>query len=103
MDDIRHSIHALRQLSSDLQLGVRRIYYDSLRYSSSASAGVAAVVFCATMVARGKGLRKINPESDKVPTRRVCRNLQYDIVPTADGAPWSRAYIEMTVWTTMEV
>lgn len=60
MDDVRHSIDALRQLPPDVQLRVRQVYYDGLQYSFSASAAVAAVAFCTAMVAREKGLRKTN-------------------------------------------
>ncbi|KAK9775046.1 putative Major facilitator superfamily domain-containing protein [Seiridium cardinale] len=58
IDDIRHSVDALRQLPPDIQLKARLVYYQGLQYSFAASTGIAAIAVITSMFINGKGLRK---------------------------------------------
>ncbi|RGP67196.1 hypothetical protein FLONG3_8591 [Fusarium longipes] len=57
IEQIRHSVDYIHQLPPDLQLKVRLVYYDGLRYAFGISTAVAAVGFCAACIASGTGLR----------------------------------------------
>jgi hypothetical protein len=58
IDNIRHSVDALKQLPPDVQLKARLVYYQGLQYSFAASTGIAAIAFITAMFINGKGLRK---------------------------------------------
>ncbi|KAK9418726.1 putative Major facilitator superfamily domain-containing protein [Seiridium unicorne] len=58
IDDIRHSVDALRQLPPDIQLKARLVYYQGLQYSFAASTGIAAIAVITSMFINGRGLRK---------------------------------------------
>ncbi|KAH6654450.1 major facilitator superfamily domain-containing protein [Truncatella angustata] len=58
IDNIRHSVDALRQLPPDVQLKARLVYYNGLRYSFAASTGVAVIAVITSLFIQGKGLRK---------------------------------------------
>lgn len=58
IDQIRHSVEALRHLAPEAQLRARLVYYDALRYAFAASTGVACLGILAALVASGSGLRK---------------------------------------------
>ncbi|KAH8908484.1 MFS general substrate transporter [Coniochaeta sp. PMI_546] len=57
IDDIRHSLSALKDLSPELQLEARLVYYDGLRYAFAASTVVAALAVVSSCFANGRGLR----------------------------------------------
>jgi hypothetical protein len=57
IDDIRHSLSALKDLSPELQLKARLVYYDGLRYSFAASTSIALLAVAASCFASGRGLR----------------------------------------------
>jgi MFS family permease len=57
IDDIRHSVTALRSLPPDIQLKARLVYYDGIRYSFGASTAIAAVAIIASLFAYNAGLR----------------------------------------------
>lgn len=57
IDEIRHSVSAIKTLPPDVQLKARLVYYDGLRYSFATSTMVAAAAFGAAMLARARGLR----------------------------------------------
>jgi hypothetical protein len=57
IDDIRHSIEALRHLPPDVQLAARFVYYDGLRYAFAASTLITACAVCASFMASATRLR----------------------------------------------
>ncbi|KAI9155194.1 multidrug resistance fnx1 [Paramyrothecium foliicola] len=57
IDEIRHSIEALRHLPPDIQLIARQVYYDGLQYAFAASTGIAILSVCASFVATATKLR----------------------------------------------
>ncbi|CAO2647122.1 Nn.00g080440.m01.CDS01 [Neocucurbitaria sp. VM-36] len=57
IDDIRHSVTTLSSLPPDIQLKVRLVYYDAIRYSFAASTGIAAVAIVASLFAYNAGFR----------------------------------------------
>ncbi|KAB5575419.1 major facilitator superfamily domain-containing protein [Coniochaeta sp. 2T2.1] len=57
IEDIRHSLSALKDLSPDLQLEARLVYYDGLRYAFAASTVVAGLSVLSSCFANGRGLR----------------------------------------------
>ncbi|KAK4152021.1 major facilitator superfamily-domain-containing protein [Chaetomidium leptoderma] len=57
IDEIRHSVSAIKTLPPDVQLKARLVYYDGLRYSFAASTAVAAAAVCTALLARAQGLR----------------------------------------------
>ncbi|KAK4141213.1 major facilitator superfamily domain-containing protein [Dichotomopilus funicola] len=57
IDEIRHSVSAIRDLPPDLQLKARHVYYDGLRYSFATSTAVAAAAMVTAFLAKGRGLR----------------------------------------------
>lgn len=57
IDEIRHSVSAIKSLPPDVQLKVRMVYYDGLRYSFATSTIVAAAAVGAALLARARGLR----------------------------------------------
>ncbi|KAK3326031.1 major facilitator superfamily domain-containing protein [Apodospora peruviana] len=57
IDEIRHSVTAIKTLPPDIQLKARLVYYDALRYSFAASTIVAALGVLAALFANGRGLR----------------------------------------------
>ncbi|KAF1847816.1 MFS general substrate transporter [Cucurbitaria berberidis CBS 394.84] len=57
IDDIRHSVTALRSLPPNIQLKARLVYYDGIRYSFAASTGIAAVAIVASLFAYNAGFR----------------------------------------------
>jgi hypothetical protein len=58
IDEIRHSITALKHLSPSIQLAARMVYYEGIRYAFLASTVFAALAFVATLFANGRGLRQ---------------------------------------------
>ncbi|KAJ6783937.1 hypothetical protein PWT90_02120 [Aphanocladium album] len=58
IDDIRHSVEALRNLPPEIQLKVQHVYYDGIRYSFTASASATALVLVAALLASSTALRK---------------------------------------------
>lgn len=57
IDNIRHSVTALRNLPPDIQLKARLVYYDGIRYSFAASTAIAFVAIVASFFAYNAGLR----------------------------------------------
>lgn len=57
IDEIRHSVSAIRDLPPDIQLKARHVYYDGLRYSFAMSTAVAAAAVVTAFLAKGRGLR----------------------------------------------
>ncbi|KAF2727084.1 MFS general substrate transporter [Polyplosphaeria fusca] len=57
IDDIRHSVTALKHLPPEIQLKARLVYYDGIRLSFAASTAIAAVAIIASMFAYNAGLR----------------------------------------------
>ncbi len=57
IDEIRHSVSAIKTLPPDVQLKARLVFYDGLRYSFATSTAVAAAAVCAAFLARATGLR----------------------------------------------
>ncbi|KAK3685248.1 major facilitator superfamily-domain-containing protein [Podospora appendiculata] len=57
VDEIRHSVSAIKTLPPDLQLKARLVYYAGLRYSFATSTAFAAVAVLAALAVNGKGLR----------------------------------------------
>jgi hypothetical protein len=57
IDEIRHSVSAIKTLPPDVQLKARLVYYDGLRNSFATSTVVAAAAVVAALVARARGLR----------------------------------------------
>lgn len=57
IDNIRHSVTALRDLPPDIQLKARMIYYDGIRYSFAASTGIAGLAIVASIFAYNAGFR----------------------------------------------
>ncbi|KAK4164316.1 putative vacuolar basic amino acid transporter [Cladorrhinum sp. PSN259] len=57
INEIRHSVSAIKSLPPDIQLKARLVYYDGLRYSFATSTLVAAAAVCAALLAKGSGLR----------------------------------------------
>ncbi|KAK0720198.1 major facilitator superfamily domain-containing protein [Lasiosphaeris hirsuta] len=57
VDEIRHSVSAIKILPPGIQLKARLVYYDGLRYSFATSTAVAAVAVLAVLFANGRGLR----------------------------------------------
>jgi len=58
IEAVRHSVDALRQLPPDVQLKVRLVYYDGLRYSFIASTAFAGIAIVAALFANGKGFQR---------------------------------------------
>jgi hypothetical protein len=57
IDEIRHSVSAIKTLPPDVQLKAQMVYYDGLRYSFAMSTVVAAAAVGAALLARAQGLR----------------------------------------------
>ncbi|KAF2826659.1 MFS general substrate transporter [Ophiobolus disseminans] len=57
IDNIRHSVTALRDLPPDIQLKARLVYYDGIRYSFAASTGIAGLAIVASLFAYNTGFR----------------------------------------------
>ena len=60
IDEIRHSVTALKDLPSSVQLPARMVYYNGIRYAFAASTGFAALAVVASLFANGRGLRTMN-------------------------------------------
>lgn len=58
IDEIRHSVTALKHLPASVQLPARIVYYEGIRYAFAASTGFAALAFVAALFANGRGLRQ---------------------------------------------
>ncbi|KAF3066792.1 hypothetical protein CFAM422_009012 [Trichoderma lentiforme] len=58
IDEIRHSVEALRTLPPDIQLSARLVYYDGLKLAFGATTLVAAIGVCAAFIANPANLRK---------------------------------------------
>ncbi|UKZ83775.1 hypothetical protein TrVFT333_011588 [Trichoderma virens FT-333] len=58
IDEIRHSVEALRTLPPDIQIKARLVYYDGLRLAFGATTLVAAIGVCAAFIANPANLRK---------------------------------------------
>ncbi|KAK0635988.1 major facilitator superfamily domain-containing protein [Bombardia bombarda] len=57
IDEIRHSVSAIKTLPPDIQLQARLVYYAGLRYSFAMSTAVAAAAVCAALFTKSRGLR----------------------------------------------
>ncbi|KAJ4401513.1 hypothetical protein N0V85_005507 [Neurospora sp. IMI 360204] len=57
IDEIRHSVSAIKDLPPDIQLKAREVYYEGLRLSFATSTAVAAAAVGAALLARARGLR----------------------------------------------
>ena len=57
IDEVRHSVTALRKLRPPVQDLVRGVYYDGIRYAFAASTAVATLAVLASLFANGRGLR----------------------------------------------
>ncbi|KAK4450190.1 putative vacuolar basic amino acid transporter [Podospora aff. communis PSN243] len=57
IDEIRHSVSAIRNLPPDIQLKARLVYFEGLRYSFATSTAVAALAVIAALFANGRVLR----------------------------------------------
>ncbi|KAF2639382.1 MFS general substrate transporter [Massarina eburnea CBS 473.64] len=57
IDNIRHSVTALRSLPPEIEFAARQVYYDGIRYSFAASTGIAALGIIASLFAYNAGLR----------------------------------------------
>ncbi|KAK3946866.1 major facilitator superfamily domain-containing protein [Pseudoneurospora amorphoporcata] len=57
IDEIRHSVSAIKDLLPDIQLKAREVYYEGLRLSFATSTAVAAAGVGAALLARARGLR----------------------------------------------
>ncbi|KAH6603296.1 hypothetical protein Trco_008071 [Trichoderma cornu-damae] len=58
IDEIRHSVEALRTLPPDIQLKARLVYYDGLKLAFGVTTLVAVIGVCATLIANPANLRK---------------------------------------------
>lgn len=58
VEEIRHSVAALRDLPPDVQMRARLVYFDGIRLAFAASTAVAAVAVVASLFVDGKKLRK---------------------------------------------
>lgn len=58
IDQIRHSVTALKDLPEAIQLPARMVYYDGIRYAFAASTVFAVLAIVASLFANGKGLRQ---------------------------------------------
>lgn len=63
IDDIRHSVFALRGLPPKVQMAVRLVYYDAIKMAFIASTCFAALAVLASMFANGKRLERASPKS----------------------------------------
>ncbi|KAK4670005.1 uncharacterized protein QC763_207860 [Podospora pseudopauciseta] len=57
VEEIRHSVSAIRDLPPDIQLKARHVYFEGLRYSFATSTAVAVAAVCAALLAKGSNLR----------------------------------------------
>lgn len=57
IESVRHSVDALRGLAPDVQLPVRLVYYDGMRYAFTASTVIASLGLFFSLFARPQGLR----------------------------------------------
>ncbi|KAF2666184.1 MFS general substrate transporter [Microthyrium microscopicum] len=57
IDEIRHSVDAIRSLPPDIQLAARRAYHQGIQYSFATSTIFAGVAFILACLAQGRGLR----------------------------------------------
>jgi len=57
IDEVRHSVTALRKLPPAVQGLVRGVYYDGIRYAFAASTAFATLAVLASLFANGRGLR----------------------------------------------
>ena len=57
IDEIRHSVTALKDLSPSIRASAQIAYYHGIRYAFVASTGVAALAVVASFFANGRGLR----------------------------------------------
>ena len=57
IEQIRHSVTALKDLPVDVRLPARLVYYEGIRYAFAASTGFAALAIVASLFANGTGLR----------------------------------------------
>lgn len=56
MDEIRHSVSVLKTLPPEVQGLAREVYFEGLRYSFLASAGIALLALVSGFFARGRRL-----------------------------------------------
>lgn len=56
VDQVRHSVDAIRKLPPETQLLARHVYYEAIRLSFVASTAVALVGLVAALFTKGKGL-----------------------------------------------
>jgi hypothetical protein len=57
IEDVRHSVTALRGLESAVQQLVQQVYYNGIRYAFAASTGFAFLALVMSFFANGRGLR----------------------------------------------
>lgn len=65
IEEIRHSIFALRGLPPSVGLAVRVVYYDAIKLAFFASTTFAALAACAALVANGSKLERTCPETKR--------------------------------------
>lgn len=58
IDEIRHSISAIKTLPPDVQEIARQVYFEAIRYSFIATTVIASVAFIAALFARGRDLNR---------------------------------------------
>ncbi|PGH26773.1 hypothetical protein AJ80_01537 [Polytolypa hystricis UAMH7299] len=58
IEEIRHSVLAIRKLPPDIQMAARLVYYDGIKLSFAASAGIALIACISALFAKGRGLSR---------------------------------------------
>ncbi|KAM0277004.1 hypothetical protein ACHAQH_006187 [Verticillium albo-atrum] len=57
IEEIRHSVTALKSAPVEVRLPVRHVYYEGIQYAFAASTAAAGVAFVAALFAHPRGLR----------------------------------------------
>ncbi|KAF2101154.1 MFS general substrate transporter [Rhizodiscina lignyota] len=58
IDEVRHSVAALRDLPLEVRMSAQMVYYEGIRLAFIASSGFAFIGFVAALFTRGKGLER---------------------------------------------
>ena len=58
MDEIRHSVTVLKDLSPEIQSVARQVYFEALRYAFISSTAVTVVALVSAFFARGRSLNR---------------------------------------------
>ncbi|KAL8383368.1 hypothetical protein RB595_006900 [Gaeumannomyces hyphopodioides] len=58
IDEIRHSVAALKSLPVEVRLAARKVYYEGIRYAFATSTGIAAAALIMALLASPRGLRR---------------------------------------------